>query len=352
LEEALAMTTPADHPDHSAPSRVDRRADDLADDHGADLSDAVRGRDEGFDLARLREITDRDGYAVFDPTAPGGVRSLSLTEQHALTDSIRSDQRLELKSGPDDADMGRHSESPYRLAAERGDPDYREPASDAEAAARTDYVHEHFPATGWTARANTEIEDALDDASERAVLSDRAHDPDPQAWAEYHRLLALDQLAPLPTDRDTLDDPPHREPGQGDDSDDTTQPQNDWHHEDRVPRDHLADEAAQSGGSSHDGPFTDTQGRRWASTGAWAAGTCDPANATDTTHPDDPERLRRRVEDLRAELAIRDDAPPDMEEELRREQLARWHDDDAAGDGLDGRGETPDDGEGRAGWGP
>lgn len=157
---------------------------------------------------------------------------------------------------------------------------------------------------------------------------------------------------PLPTDPDALDDPPHREPGQGDYSDDTTQPQNDWHHEDRVLRDHLADDAAQSGGSTHDGPFTDTQGRRWASTGAWAAGTCDPAKATDTTHPDDPERLRRRLEDLRAELATRDDAPPNMEEDLRREQLARWHDDDAAGHGLDGRGETPDDGEGRAGWGP
>lgn len=343
------MTTPADqHPDNSAFSKVARRADDAAGDHGAVPSGALYGRDEGFDLARPGEIADRDGFAVFDPTARGGVRALSPTEQHALTDSIRSSQ---LGVEPDGADTGLHSESPYRPDAEWGDPHYREPASDAEAAARTAHVREHFPATGWAPRANTEIEDALDDASERAVLSDRAHDPDPQAWAEYRRLLALEQLAPLPTDRDALDDPPHGERGQGDYSGDATQSQNDWHHEDRVLRDHLADEAAQSGGGRHDGPFTDTQGRRWSSTGAWAAGTCDSAKATDTSHPDDPERLRRRLEDLRAELATRDDAPPDMEEELRREQLARWHDDDDAGDGLDGRGETTDDGEGGAGWG-
>jgi len=340
------MTTPADHhPDNSAFNKVARRTGDAAGDHGADPSGALHGRDEGFDLAQLGEITSRDGFAVYDPTAPGGVRAMSPNEQHALTDSIRSSQ---LGAEPDGADTGLHSEWPYRPDAECGDPDYREPASDAEAAARTAYVREHFPATGWTARANTELEDALDDASERAVLSDRAHDPDPQAWAEYRRLHALDQLAPLPTDPDD----PHGERGQGDYRDDTTQPPNDWHHEDRVLRNHLADEAAQSGGSRHDGPFTDTQGRRWASTGAWPAGTCDPAEATDTTHPDDPERLRRRLADLRAELATRNDAPPDMEEELRREQLARWHDDDAAGDGLDGRGETPDDDEGRAGRGP
>ena len=195
------------------------------------------------------------------------------------------------------------------------------------------------------------------------MLSDRAHDPDPQAWAEYRRLLALDQLAPLPTERDALDDPMHDahqnepQPAQDQWTHDSSPPdgsRQDWDHEDRVLRDHLADEAAQSGGSRHDGPFTDTQGRRWASTGAWAAGTCDPAKATDTTHPDDPERLRRRLEDLRAELATRDDAPPDMEEEQRREQLARWHDDDHRGPtrgDIDARGETPDDGEGGAGWG-
>ena len=44
-------------------------------------------------------------------------------------------------------------------------------------------------------------------ARERAVHSDWAHDHDPYAWAEYRRLEALAELAPLP-ERDALDDLP------------------------------------------------------------------------------------------------------------------------------------------------
>ena len=259
---------------------------------------------------------------MFDPTAPGGVRALTLAEQRALTDSIRSDARSELKSGPDDAGAGWHSGSPYRPDAEWGDPDYREPASDTEAAARTAPVSEHFPATGWSPRANTELEDALDDP------------PHDEHQTEPHS---------------GRDEWPH------DDSHPDGSRQ-DWDYEDRVLRDHLADEAAVSGCSrpdgydGHDGAFTDTQGRWWASTGAWAAGTCDPAKATDTAHPDDPEQLRRRLADLRAELAARDDARPVVEGEQRREQLARWHDDDhtSSRDGVDAYGEAPDEGGGGA----
>lgn len=311
------MTTPADHhPDHSAASNVERRTDDAAGDHGADPSGALRGRDEGFDLARLGEITDRDGFAVFDATAPGGVRAMNPTEQHALTGSIRSSQ---LGAEPGGADTGLHSESPYRPDAEWGDPDYREPASDAEAAARAAYVRAHFPATGWAPRANTEVEDALDDASERAVLSDRAHDPDPQAWAEYRRLLALDRLARLPA-VDELG-----EVGEGADRDD------------RVLRDYLRDQAAFGGeGAPHNlaGRALDV-----------AAADADLPRADPAAFGVEP---RGRFGAGAGEYAA------DIESELRREQLARWHDDDHGGsarDGLDARHEPSDDAGDGAGWG-
>ena len=324
------MTTPADHhPDHSAVSKVDRRADDAAGDHGADPSGALHGRDEGFDLARLGEITDRDGFAVFDPTAPGGVRALTPDEQHALTDSIRSDQR-ELGAGSDGADTGLHSESPYRPDAEWGDPDYREPASDAEAAARTAYVREHFPATGWTPRANTELEDALDDASERAVLSDRAHDPDPQAWAEYRRLLALDQLAPLPTDRDALDDPPHGERGQGDYSDDAAQLRTTG--TTRIASCAITSPTkpprAAAAGTTGPSPTPKAAGGPRPARGQRARATRPrpPTPPTPTTPSGCDAASRTSAPSSRPETTH----PADIEGEQRREQLARWHDDDHA----------------------
>src|SRR5437764_39757 len=104
----------------------------------------------------------------------------------------------------------------YNPAAEYGDADWREPASNAEAAARTAWLTENTPhATGWPTRPLTEVENALEDAQERAVLADRAHDPDPYAWAEYQRLQALDRLAPLPA-HDALDDLPRDERGRPD----------------------------------------------------------------------------------------------------------------------------------------
>lgn len=244
---------------------------------------------------------------------------------------------------------------PYNPAAEYGDQDWREPASDAEAAARAAWLAENTsPASGMVGRPLTEVEDALDDAQERAVLSDRAHDPDPSAWAEYDRLVALDQLAPLATDRDALDDLTQDDLPDESSRDRASSGQDGWQLEDRVLRDYLSDEAALAGRSrtdgskGEDGPFIDTQGRRWASTGPWAAGTCDPAKATNTTQPDDIDRLRRRLEDLRSERAARHQADPgvdmDVESEQRREQLARWHDDDTSA-----RGDTDAGGDG-PGW--
>ncbi|GAA4929282.1 hypothetical protein EV188_101427 [Actinomycetospora succinea] len=245
--------------------------------------------------------------------------------------------------------------SRYDPAAEYGDGDWREPASDAEAGARIAYLRDYFPpAPGWPTRPLTPVEDAFQDAQERAVLY-RAHDSDPYAWAEYQRLQALDRLAPLPA-HDALDGLPRDEHGR---PDILAAPA--WNDEDRVARDHWTDEAAFDGRDSNeaadnrDGPFTDTQGLWWPSTGAWAAGTCDPNRADasgDLGALDDPERLRRRIETLRASLAA--DAQESLpEDEQRREQLARWHHDDhrttdtgddldtvqAADDGADGLGE-------------
>lgn len=207
--------------------------------------------------------------------------------------------------------------SPFNPAAEYGDPDWREPASDEEATARTAWLEENTaPAPGWSQPPTTEVDDALDAARERAVQSDWAHDYDPHAWAEYRRLEALAELAPPPE------------------------------------QDDLADEAALESPEGDDrGPFTDTQGRRWSSTGAWAAGTCDPAKAHDTAHPDDPERLRQRIEDLRLAIAVREaSAEGEIDSEQRREQLARWNDDDHSVTGADSNMQQEKQGDGEPGW--
>jgi hypothetical protein len=185
----------------------------------------------------------------------------------------------------------------YDPAAEYGDPDWREPASEAEAAARTAWLAENTPpAPGWPTRPLTRVESALEDAQERAVLSDRAHDSDPYARAEYQQLQALDRLAPLPA-HDALDDLPcdeHSRP-------DTFAATWGWHGGDQVVRDHLADEAAFEGRDA---------GERFEA-------------------PDDPDRLRQRIENLRA-LAAQGAHEIVPDDEYRREQLARWHDDDHA----------------------
>ncbi|GLZ49233.1 hypothetical protein Acsp06_54180 [Actinomycetospora sp. NBRC 106375] len=258
----------------------------------------------------------------------------------------------------------------YNPAAEYGDPDWREPASDAEATARTTWLAEHAaPITGWTPRPPTAGEDALEDAAERAVLSDRAHDHDPYAWAEYQRLLGLEGLAPPPA-HDALDDLPRDGHGAPD-----TLAVTNWQHEDQIVRDDPTagsafdgrDGGATSGDLAHDhpaedrdGPFLNTQGRWWPSTGAWAAGTCDPSRAHDSGYleaPDDPERLRQRIENLRTSRAAQAAGSVPDEDEQRRAQLARWHDEDHRATDtradLDSLPETDDggDGLGTAGWG-
>ncbi|GAA4895152.1 hypothetical protein GCM10023203_56770 [Actinomycetospora straminea] len=213
--------------------------------------------------------------------------------------------------------------SPYNPAAEYGDRDWREPASEAEAAARTAYLREHFPpAPGWTPRPLTPVENALQDAQERAVLSERAHDSDPDAWADYYRLQAVDRLAPLPT-HDTLDDLPVDEHGQPD-----PLASAEWRDEEQVALAHRADETAFDG---------------------------RPGDTADA--PAGPERLRQRLENLRAARAAEAvESVPDEDEE-RREHLLRWHDDDHraidVGADLDSSHETGDSGSGSSGpgWG-
>ncbi|MDD7967793.1 hypothetical protein [Actinomycetospora lemnae] len=276
-------------------------------------------------------IAERDGFVLVDPAAPGGVRALSADERATLAEQVRAarptqparwsadEHEAYLDSRPDET-------SPFNPAADYGDPDWREPASDAEAAARTSWLAENVPpASGWSPPTNTEVDDALDAARERAVHSDWAHDHDPHAWAQYRRLEALAGLAPLP-ERDALDDLADDEPDF-----DALATVEDWHGEDRVAGDRLADQAAldvPATGDSADDPFTDPRGRWWPSTGAWAAGTCDPARDHDDGQleaPDDPQRLRQRIEDLRSAIAAREAS---AEGEERREQLQRWHDDD------------------------
>lgn len=258
--------------------------------------------------------------------------------------------------------------SRYNPAAEYGDPDWREPASNLEAAARTTWLAENTPsAPGWPTRPLTPVEVALQDAAERAVLSDGAHDDDPYAWVEYERLKALDRLAPAPA-HDALNDLPLDEHGRRDTLTVPERHHAEWRDQDQVVRDHRADEAAFDGQddgdtangltADRDGPFTDAQGR-WPPTGAWAAGTCDPSRANTSGYleaPDDPERLRQRIEALRAALdAEAQESLPD--DEQRREQLVRWHDDDhyathtGTGADLDSfHHETGDGGQGESGW--
>ncbi|WP_433784622.1 hypothetical protein ACQPX6_00150 [Actinomycetospora sp. CA-101289] len=198
----------------------------------------------------------------------------------------------------------------YNPSAEYGDPDWREPASDDEAAARIAWLEENTaPATGWVRRPQTEVEDALDDAGEQAVLSDRAHDHDPVAWAEYQRLLALDALTPLPDQSDALD--------------------------------RRQTEEAEEMAVEDDERYVDPEGRSWPSVDAWVTARADPAKAADTSHPDDLPRLRQRLADLQFQRAVGADG--EQEGERRREQLARWHQDDHSTADADAR----DLGEGR-----
>ncbi|PVZ08235.1 hypothetical protein [Actinomycetospora cinnamomea] len=281
-------------------------------------------------------IAERDGFVLLDRTALGGVRPLAADERATLAEQVRNGQSTppaRWTAGEHEAylDSRPGETSPFNPAADYGDPDWREPASDAEAVARTAWLEENTPpAAGWSLPPSTEVDDALNDARERAIHSDWAHDHDPYAWAQYRRLEALAELAPLP-ERDALNDLPRI----GRDEPDRGLVQ-DWHGEDRHVTENVAHKEgfddSRSGGSSTGAVTTK------------AAGAHGPVTADDAPQPDGPERLRQRVEDLRATIAGRE-ASVDGE---RRDQLIRWHDDDhrATDVQLDTRG----DGDGEPGW--
>jgi len=245
-------------------------------------------------------------------TALGGVRPLTADERATLAEQVPNGQPTppaQWTAGEHEAylDSRPDETSPFNPAADYGDPDWREPVAGEEAAARTAWLAENTPpAPGWSLPPSTEVDGALDAARERAVHSDWAHDHDPQAWAQYRRLEALADLAPLPQ-RDALDDPEHDNPE----------------------HDNL----------EHDEP--------------------DARNHDDgqLQARNDPQRLRQRIEDLRTAIAAREaSAQGEVDGEQRREQLARWHDDDnrpastATDGGLSAQYTQVGDGDGEPGW--
>ncbi|MCD2191221.1 hypothetical protein [Actinomycetospora soli] len=105
---------------------------------------------------------------------------------------------------------------PFDPTLDYGHPDWREPESDAEAAARLAHLEADRTARPPTApelRDRTPVEEALLDAGVEADLAERAQDPDPALWAHYRELAALDRLAPVPVDEiaDPLGDDEHDE---------------------------------------------------------------------------------------------------------------------------------------------
>ncbi len=194
----------------------------------------------------------------------------------------------------------------YNPAAEYGDPDWREPASDAEAAARVAYLDTHRSSAAPPPRPRdlTEVERAIEDAAERAVLADRAHDPDPAAWAEYERLLALDSLTPLPTQQDD-----HGGSREG------------WAVDEQIMAHHLRDEAA----LGH--PRQATPAAPADREGPIGAG-LDPLSRS-------PSGLGAGAQDAADDLS-----------DARRDQLNRWHQDDQDDDR-----QRDYDASGHSGWG-
>ncbi|GLZ49485.1 hypothetical protein Acsp06_56700 [Actinomycetospora sp. NBRC 106375] len=286
-------------PDTGQVVRLDGRVAEAAIPAFAD-DDAARRAEPTGDWDAAFAIAERDGHVAFDPAEPGGFRPLTAGEHRALTDQVRATQPATWTATQHEAylDSRPDETTPYNPAADHGEPDWREPASDAETAARTAWLAEHTaPPTGWAPRPLTEVEDALQDAGERAVLSDRAHDSDPHAWAEYHRLEALADLAPLPTS-DALDD---------------------------LPRDEQGEPDASAPAERHDDQLDG---------------------------PGDPQRLRQRIDGLRATLAAQGTSA-EGEGEERREQLARWHENDHRSPNTsETRGsEIADDGADEGGWG-
>ncbi|MDD7941685.1 hypothetical protein PHK61_25005 [Actinomycetospora lutea] len=342
--------------------QTDPGADSARGEHAADHEAVEENQADVGDWDTAAAIAERDGYVVFDPTVAGGFRPLAAAERatlagqaptdHALADQALPDHALSDQAraaGPERWTAAEHeayldarpgASTSYNPAAEYGDPDWREPASDDEATARTTWLGENTaPASGWRSRPLTAVEDALQDAQERAVLSDRAHDSDPYAWAEYHRLQALEKLAPIP-ERDALDELQRDEHGEPD-----TLAAPDWPRADDAAPDEPVDEVALD--SRHYRRSTDF------------------GQAPDS---DDGDRLRARLEDVRARLTARDaftglapgadlrsdagiNAGVDASvEEQRREQRARWHVDDRASAPAEAGGDGDGGENGSPGW--
>jgi hypothetical protein len=83
-----------------------------------------------------------------------------------------------------------------------------------------------------------------------------------------------------------------------------------------------------------------------------AAGDADPTTAVDDSHPDDSDRLGQRLDHLRVQLSgytWREGVDRDQALADRREQLGRWHDDDAGADLSKSSDDAPADDVGHAG---
>lgn len=91
---------------------------------------------------------------------------------------------------------------PFDPTLDYGHPDWREPESDDEAAARLAHLETERaarPPETPELRERTPVEEAVLDAGIDAELADRARDSDPALWAHYRELSALERLEPLPT---------------------------------------------------------------------------------------------------------------------------------------------------------
>lgn len=167
-----------------------------------------------LDLEQLTEITARDGFAVFDPGAPGGFRELNPAERALL----ERERTREVEHDPD-GPIAAHIDTverraadpafPYLPGAAWSDPGYREPRSDAEAAARIAAIEAQYQremesdhklavdTEHWHPQP-TEVEQSLVDAAIDEHYSALAHDDDTEPTRRRRDLEALDRLRPRP----------------------------------------------------------------------------------------------------------------------------------------------------------
>lgn len=185
-----------------------------------DLTAATRGvpfprTPADLDLEQLTEITARDGFAVFDPAAPGGFRELNPAERELL----EQERTREVEPHPTEGPIAAHVDVverrtadpafPYLPGAAWSDAGYREPRSDAEAAARVAYLDAQYQremesdhklavdTEHWHPQP-TEVEQALIDAAIDEHYSALAHDGDTEPTRRRRDLEALDRLRPRP----------------------------------------------------------------------------------------------------------------------------------------------------------